>query len=316
MELRQLRYFREILRHANFNRAADALGVTQPALSKSMRALEAELGVQLLERGATGVVATPYGRVLAGYADLVCVELDRATAEIAAMAGRGRGLVRVGGSGSVLRYLLPAAMRRLEEAEPGLEIRVVEGLRDDVVAALDRGDVDVGLCVQLAPDVAAAFSVVPLLRDEIVVVACRGHPLLDRPCVEVRDLARHRWILPTDREHERRVLAGFFEQAGVPGPDIAVQTASSAVMALLMEGRDHLSYIPRNLLAHDPAYAHLRAIPLELDLPRIDVCLVHRRAGVLLPSTRAFIREVRRVAEELETGTVEQRDGIRARPAG
>ena len=95
MELRQLRYFLEILRHASFGRAADALHITQPALSKSLRTLEAELGVKLLERSARGVIATPYGRILESYAGLAARELERAVEEIKALAGRGGGVVRV-----------------------------------------------------------------------------------------------------------------------------------------------------------------------------------------------------------------------------
>ena len=84
MELRQLKYFLGLLEHGNFNRAADALFITQPALSKSMRALEEDLGVQLLERTASGVIPTLYGRILANHAQLACQELRRANEQIEA----------------------------------------------------------------------------------------------------------------------------------------------------------------------------------------------------------------------------------------
>ena len=132
VELRQLKYFLGILKHGNFNRAADALFVTQPALSKSMRTLEEDLGVELLERTASGVIPTPYGRILANYATLACQELQRAIEEITALSTQGSGRIIVGASTAILRYLLPTTFEHLSELNANLEVVIREGLRDQL----------------------------------------------------------------------------------------------------------------------------------------------------------------------------------------
>ncbi|MGE0798767.1 MAG: LysR family transcriptional regulator [Lautropia sp.] len=97
MELRQLRYFLSVLEHAAFNRAASATHVTQPALSKSMKALEDELGVELLDRSGPQIVPTAFGKILARAAHRVDGELQRAIKEIDALAERGGGKLVIGG---------------------------------------------------------------------------------------------------------------------------------------------------------------------------------------------------------------------------
>ncbi len=301
MELRQLRYFREIVRHANFGRAADALGVTQPALSKSMRALEQELGVELLERSANGVVVTPFGRILGEYAATICTELDRAVEEIRALNGRSSGLVRVGGSTTVLRYFMPEVLRQLQPRYPDIEVSVIEGLRDDLTAALRSGELDLALSLSLDDATMAEFAVERLLGDTIAVVASRDHPLAAQTDVTLADLVPYRWVLPNRREHERQSLFDLFRVSGLPIPKVAVQTGSSVLMAALMQGQHHLSYLPQSLRKLDPVFADLTPLPLALHGGDTEMWLLTRRRSVQLPATRAFIAAVREIAQRADT---------------
>jgi DNA-binding transcriptional LysR family regulator len=313
MELRQLRYFLEILRHANFGRAAETLHITQPALSKSLRALEAELGVKLVERGARGVIATPYGRVLESYAAIATRELERAVEEIATLAGRGSGVVRIGGSQTFIRYFVPAALQQMLTREDGIEIVVVEGLRDDVLAALRRGEIDLAMLTRCEDEDADDLAFEKLVRDRICVVASEAHPLARRSGLDMADLAPYRWILPHAREPERRLLAEWTRAAGLPPPRIVVEGSSSLLMAQLLRGHDQLSYLPRKLMRMEPCYAGL--VPLDCDLPwpEIDVCLVYRKAGVLLPAVRTFVATMRQLARRFESDSATARQRRAAR---
>lgn len=300
MELRQLRYFLEILRHANFGRAAEALHITQPALSKSLRTLESELGVKLLERGARGVIATPYGRVLESYAAVAARELERAVAEIAALAGRGSGQVRIGGSQTFIRYFVPAAMQILLRQDPGIEIVVQEGLRADVLAALRRGEIDLAMITPRDGEEIEDLVLERLARDRICIVAADTHPLAGRKNVSLADIARYRWILPNAREPERKLLAEWMREAGQPAPRIVVEVSSSLLMAQLVGGHDQLSYLPQKLMRMVDSYAGLVEIDCDLPWPAIDICLAHRKAGVMLPAVRAFLATMRHIAKRFE----------------
>lgn len=307
MELRQLRYFLEILRHANFGRAADALHITQPALSKSLRTLEAELGVKLVERGARGVIATPYGRVLESYAAIAARELERAVEEIQALAGRGSGVVRIGGSQTFIRYFVPSAMQVLLKQENKIEFVVFEALRDDVLAALRRGEVDVAMITRREGDAADDLVLEKLVRDRICVAAASTHPLAGKPDVRLADLARYDWLLPNAREPERKMLAECMRAAGLPPPRIVVEGSSSLLMAQMLRGHDQLSYLPRRLMKIEPAYAGLVAIDCPLPWPEIEICLVHRKDGVMLPAARSFVATMRQIARRFEADDAAER---------
>ncbi|MEZ5593412.1 MAG: LysR family transcriptional regulator [Gammaproteobacteria bacterium] len=139
MDLRQLQYFLATVEHRSFGRAADALHVTQPALSKAVGRLEASLGVKLLDRLPRGVSPTLYGEVLAAHANLIDGELGRARDAIIALKGQYRSGVVVGAGASMRLELLPEAMRLAPASARG-EIKVTGELYDDLIPGLQKGN--------------------------------------------------------------------------------------------------------------------------------------------------------------------------------
>ncbi len=302
MELRQLRHFQEIVRCASFGQAAEKLNITQPALSKSMRNLEASLGVQLLERHPSGVTPTDYGRVFLDYAALVTSELARAVEELEALKGRGRGIVRVGAGTTLMKYLLPQAVRRFmaQDADNGVHVR--QGLKDDLLAQLRRGDIDV-MVGSVNPDaVDDDLRQELVLEDRIAVVCDADHPLARRGGhLAMAALADYQWVLPEAAEPEGERLARAFRAARLPGPNVAVRTSSSIFMAALLKDGPYLSYLPRALIAMDPDYAHLAVLDPEVAIwPRVVVGVTYRRRGVMLAPARRFINRLKEVGAELQ----------------
>lgn len=293
MELRQLRYFEEIVRHGSFRRAADVLNLTQPALSKSMRALEEELGVQLLERGTHGISATVFGEILVDCAASVVRDIDRAVKEIETLNGRGGGLVRVGGMTTLMRVILPPTITRLRTADPNAEVRATIGLIDDLVAQLVRGDIDLAICSMEVGTSSEAIAGEKLIADRVQVVADHLHPLVGRNNVSLSDLANQQWVLPGQLDSWRRRLTKIFAAGGEDGPHIAVEVGSSSLMAQIVAGTDFLSLLPSMVLHTDPAYEQLRTVDAALDWPPFDIFVLRRSAGALLPSTVNFLQALR-----------------------
>jgi DNA-binding transcriptional LysR family regulator len=302
MELRQLRHFQEIVRAASFGRAADALNITQPALSKSIRNLEHSLGCQLLERHPSGVTPTEYGRVFLNYAALVTSELDRAVAELDALRGRGRGVVRVGAGATMLRYLLPQAVKRfMAQAADGASVSFRQGLKEELLAALRRGEIDVMVGSLSATRIDEDLHHEVVIADRIQVVADRAHPLASARAIALHQLAAAQWVLPEGREPERDRLAAAFRAAGHAGaPRVAVRTGSSPFMAELLKGSDYLSYLPVALIRLDPDFAHLAALDVAEPIwPAVSVGVTYRRRGVMLMPVRRFINRLKDVGVEL-----------------
>lgn len=300
MELRQLRHFIEIVDHASFCQAAETLHITQPALSKSIRNLELGLDVQLLERHPGGVTPTAYGKVLYRYASLVTEELSRARDEIDEMRGRGRGVIRVGAGVTLLKYLLPQAVKAFIATAPDHSVQVRQGLRERLIPMLRRGELDlvVGSVNPEAPDDELRQEV--LFEDALTVVASHGHPLVGQAGIAARDLQRYKWVMPdTSSEPEGDRLVRTFKRAGIEPPQTVVRTGSSIFMASLLRDTDYLSYVPSALLTMDPEYAHLRPLDTEPIWEHVHLGVSWRRKGVVLPGVRRFVTVLKELSVEM-----------------
>ena len=289
MELRQLRYFREVVRLGSFRRAAERLFITQPALTKSIRALEDELGAQLLERNANGVTTTPFGDILVGCADSVAIDIARATAEIESLNGKSGGIVRVGGMTTVMQWILPSVVKRLVSGGGDFRVVATVALLNDIVTQLAEGEIDIGLCTLYPWHQSEALVGERLLRDEVCVVGARSHPLANRAGLAFADLVPYRWVLPGAGDAWRSRLFEVYREEGFEDPVVAVETGSAALMARLVEGTTMLSLLPRKLLASDTVFAELGEIETKPHWPNFEVYLAYRKAGILLPSTRRFV---------------------------
>jgi LysR family transcriptional regulator, regulator of abg operon len=294
MELRQIKYFLEIVRCASFGQAAERLHITQPALSKSIRNLEQSLGVMLLERHPGGVVPTEYGKLFLDYAALITGEVDRALEEIQQLKGTGR----VGAGATMMQYLIPQAVRAFVAGDDQAVVTFRQGLRDELIACLRRGEVDivVGSIGGLGHDDELRQEVV--LEDDIVVVADSAHPLASRESVSIAELGAYKWVLPDGTEGERNRLTRVLRTAGLPPPTCVISTPSSTFMATMLRETEFLSYLPLALIQLDREYAHL--VPIRIDTPiwdAVTVGVTYRRRGVMLAPVRKFINRLIEVGQ-------------------
>jgi DNA-binding transcriptional LysR family regulator len=301
MELRQLRHFQEIVRTSSFGQAADRLHITQPALSKSIRNLERSLGCQLLERHPTGVTPTEHGRVFLEYASLVTSELERAVEELNALSGRGRGVVRVGAGATMMRYLLPQAVRRfMGQGGEGSSVSFRQGLKEELLAALRRGDIDIMVGSITPATVPEDLRQETILEDRMAVVADQAHPLATSRRVTLDDLAPYSWVLPEGREPENERLCRVLRRARLQAPHVAVRTSSSPFMADVLKGSPYLSYLPVALISIDPDFRHLVPLPVDDAIwPPVVVGVTYRARGVMLMPVRRFINRLKEVAGDI-----------------
>lgn len=301
MELRQIHYFLEIVRCASFGQAAERLHVTQPALSKSIRNLEQSLGVTLLERHPGGVTPTEYGKLFLDYSSLISAEIERLSAEIEQMKGTGRGIVRVGAGATMMQYVIPQAVRAFVAMDNTAAVTFRQGLREDLVASLRRGEVDLIVGSIRSAEDDEEFRREVVMHDEIVVVANGEHPLAGRAAVSLDELAQYRWVLPDNTEGERDRLTRVLKAAGHPPPACVISTPSSNFMATMLQGSEYLSYLPRALIQQCSDYAHLQRIKVTAPIwDVVTVGVVYRRRGVMLAPVRRFINRLVEAGQEIE----------------
>ena len=175
-DIRQLRYFIAVAERLHFGRAAAALSISQPPLSRAIRDLEAELGVRLFARSRRRVELTPAGEHLLGEARRLLASLERAAQEVHAMASGEKGRLRIGFVSLADFGVLPGLLKAYKAARPGVTLALREMLSPEQAAGLAAGDLDFGL---LLPPVggAEAFDHLVVQRERFLVALPAAHRL-------------------------------------------------------------------------------------------------------------------------------------------
>jgi len=219
-ELRHLVYFREVARRLHFRKAAEALAIAQPALSRQVAQLEADLGVRLLNRSSRRVELTPAGSALVEQIEPVLAALMRVPADMRAVAEGRVGRLRVAFTGLAMATVLPDILRRFHRSLPGIRLELNESPTTQQLAALHRGEIDCGFFHPDAPS--PGIDTTLLLRERNGVLLPADHPLHARKSLRLRDLGATPFVL-FPRTHNPgfydRILAAF-AAAGV-APRIA-----------------------------------------------------------------------------------------------
>ena len=167
-----MRYFVQVADEGSITRAADKLGIAQPALTRHLKRLEASLGTQLLMRLPRGVRLTTSGREFLEHARRITFEAARARTLIQAGAKTARGRVAMGTSPTLAPLLLPGCIARARLQCPSVSLRVTEGFSPQLLDALLTGRLD--LAVTTNPPRSRALSLVPLISEPLVVVSAPG----------------------------------------------------------------------------------------------------------------------------------------------
>ena len=166
MQLHQLEYFVAVARQRHFTRAAGALHVAQPSVSKQIRKLESELGTPLFHRMKGNVVLTPAGEVLLPWAERILGEVDGARAAVGELGGLQRGRLAIGATPSLCTILLPPVLRRLPCHLPRHRAGAAAGRLRDLVRQVEDGALDLALVI--LPVEHAVIEATPLLNEELV----------------------------------------------------------------------------------------------------------------------------------------------------
>ncbi|MGH7620696.1 MAG: LysR substrate-binding domain-containing protein [Gemmatimonadaceae bacterium] len=193
LNLHHVRIFTAVVDHGGFTKAARALRLSQPAISKSLNELERRLQATLLDRSGKPVVLTEAGRTLyARASELFGVE-RAAERELRELRGLKRGVLRVAASPTIATYLLPPYLGRFQTRHPSMRIRIMTGNTSAVLRALLQFRVDVALVE--GPVDHARVEVVPWRQDELVVIAAPDHPLARDPAVDSQRLAAEQFLV-------------------------------------------------------------------------------------------------------------------------
>jgi LysR family hydrogen peroxide-inducible transcriptional activator len=294
MELHQLRYFLKVAERGNFTRAGEDLGVTQPALSRSIAKLEEELGQPLLERQTRRVVLTDAGRLFQSRAEQIVALVEDAVNELTDDGETGR--VRVGAIPTIAPYFLPSVLRAFRDECPRAQVAAFEETTDRLLHRCNQGEIDVALLA--APVTAPHLHAEPLFDEELLLVLPAGHPLEGKKQVLLSDLRHHPFVLLDETHCLTEAITAICRQRSFQ-PVTVEHTSQLATVEELVALGHGVSLIPQMARRHDDSR---RRVYRSLGNPRpkrsiVQVWNPYRFSSRLAERFKACVRDVVRAQD-------------------
>lgn len=298
MELRDIEYFAVVAERGHLGRAAEALGLSTPALSKSLRRLEKALQAKLVARTPKGVELTAEGNALLSYVRPLRLSLQDVAREITDL-GQGRsGNLRLGSFPGPADYLLPAACGAFLADAPKVTVTITVANNSALVWALRNGDLDL-ILINMVPPPDENIVAEQLFDEELVVYGSVDHRLARRERVEIADLAQERWAFSALDAVPTKWLYHVFENNGLAPPRAALVSRLMPIRLQAIAASDLLGFSPRRSLRQVVPPLRLKEIPVKGLMLTRRVGLGYRRNAYLSPAARRFIEILKTAAKKI-----------------
>lgn len=296
MRLNHIRDFVAVIQAGSLRAAARALNVSQPGITKSIRQLEDELGVQLLLRNARGTIATPAGKAFLSRARVVQAELRKVTEDLEAFRGARQGSVAFGIAPQASMLMVPEAMRQFRRRYPDARVRIVEGVGTALLPAVRDETFDFAIAGSLSATLDPGLRFKPLLRLALVVAARPDHPL--RSATSLRELADASWLMyyPLGAGG---MLEKAFDACGLAMPRAIVQCESYATALGLIANSDILALITPRMMKSPAGPYRLEQINVKEAIPAPLLGLYRRSDAPLTAAAATMAQALTAVARRL-----------------
>ena len=283
MKLHHLRNVVAVVERGSLRAGAKHLGLAQPAVSRSIKELEQELGLVLFERNKFGMTLTRAGEVFVRRARGIQAEFARTLEEMEHLKGEDRGLITVGCSSAALLSMVPIMVNRFHQKYPNVRIKWVEGslpmleteIRDGLIelyyGPVANGFVDPALVIQT------------LFENERIIICRRDNPL--RNATSLADLVDASWVttpMAIDSDNE---VNSVFASAGLPSPRIVMQASSAMNLAVIVAKSDLLAPVPQQWIEMIKATGLMARIPVSGVSRAPRICAVRRANVPLTPAS-------------------------------
>ena len=286
MKLTQIRDMVAVVERGSLRAAARHLGLAQPALTRSIGALERELGVTLFERAARGMVLTPAGKQFHRRASAVTNEVRRAKEDFEQTDGDMKGTVTVGLSIMPHMGILPEALPVFRRRYPLVRLKIIEGLYPAMEAGLQDGSIDFYLGASPRGEPSGGLVSETLLQNTRTVIGRRGHPLAGAK--SIKELGKAQWATTTIDFNAATDLNELFAKYKMPPPVITLQTHSALSVIVALSSCDLLAILPAQWNEFPLTRDVLQVINIKEKLPAPDIVLIRRPDLPLTPAADHF----------------------------
>jgi len=273
---RRLQVFHAVARHLSFTRAAEALHMTQPAVTFQVRQLEEHFNTRLFDRGHNRIALTDAGRRGFDHAERILELHAQMESEVRALTGEVSGVLLVGASTTIAEYVLPTLLGEFARRYPAVRLSLRVSNTEGIVWLVEENEIDLG--VVEGPVQNGQLAVEECMQDRLVAVMPPGHALARRDRVEPGDLLAHPFVAREEGSGTREVILDYLRLNGhdPEGLDIALELGSPESIKGAVAAGMGISVLSRSTLAKELALGSLCQAELEPPLAR-PFSFVHRR---------------------------------------
>ena len=283
----QLHIFQMGANHLSFSRAAEAMAITQPAVSIQVQELEKFLGITLFHRRPRGLKITEAGNAVLAYAQQIFVLSNQLVYTIQEMEDLHSGRLVLGASSTPGEYVLPLVVGRFRQTYPGIQVELVIGNTRNIMQRILDGDMDLGMIGDSVEESSSELEIVDFQDDEIILVASPSHPVhsLDNPSIEqIMELG----LVAREQGSATRLAAERqFRNLGTM-PRIAVELGSNQAVKQAASAGGGIGIISRLGITAELNAGMLKVLDVAGWECRRQLTLIQPKDRYLSPSQRAF----------------------------
>ena len=289
MDFEQIATFVEVAHAGSFSRAAQRLYRTQPAISTQVRLLEKQCGQTLFVRHARQVELTLAGKILLRYGERLRELRAAAVSELEDMRRRPRGRVVIAANEATVLYILPAMILQFKRDYPDVRLEIIRNFSRKIIEKVLENTVDFG--VVTLPFKHAHLNVLPIHKDEMVVLAPADHPLARYPVVRLEQVVEYPLLYP--KTGQTRIQLDRYLRKFQDRVKISMELASVETIKKFVATGMGITLMSSSFFRAEEAAGILRGIPLEERIPR-ELGLIYHRHKYICPVSEAFLAVVRR----------------------
>lgn len=288
LKVQDLRMIIALSKQRTILRAAEAMQLSQPAITKRLQDLEKDLGVTLFHRMSRGVEPTPYGEILIKHAHIILNQIRHAEGEVSDLSDGEGGRLSIGVPVSAASQLVADSITKLLEVRRNVQITLAEDYNIRLVPALKRGDIDL-IIGRLPSEKQEDIDSVYLYDEKLVVVARAEHPLAKENKIKKKELLNHKWMLPLRDSIMYMEIESYFKQEGLSMPQTSIFSLSHIGSMKVIRANDLIGVYPYESVKEELETGNLVELNTDLSPEPSKVGYTTRQNGFLSPAAEAFI---------------------------
>ena len=285
MDFEQLKTFQLVSRLKSFSRAAEKLGVTQPAISAQVRSLENEVGARLFDREGGKVTFTAAGRLFEPFAEHCLQCHSHILAGVSELYQSPRGEISVSTSEATSLYVLPTVFAQFKKLYSRVHLSIVRSERTRTLEAVFSREVDFGIVSLPVKD--GRLLIHSIHKDEVLLVTSPSHPLADREMVKLDEIIQYP-LLMIKHGRQREKINNFFNSKDLQ-PRVAMELESSELLKRLIGAGIGMGFLPHTNVAADEQAGLLKTMKVEGMRVQRELAIVYRKDKTLTRAAHAFL---------------------------